>query len=105
MVSELSHKEIHRSAHSLELQEETSSSGYLERYALAKERIETLEQDRTDRIAKSKTIGRFIRSVRGTSALINEFDETLWTAIVESVTVTRNGGIVFRFKNGTATMI
>ena len=99
VVAELSRKEIHRSAHSPERQEETSSSGYLERYKLARERIETLEQGKLERIAKSKAIGRFIRSIRGTSELLNQFDEALWIAIVDSVTVLRNGEMLFRFKN------
>ena len=99
VVAELSRKEIHRSAHSLERLEASDRQGYLERYEQAWERIETLEQERTERIAKSKTIGRFIRSVRGAAMLITEFDEALWVAIIESVMVNRDGGMVFRFKN------
>jgi site-specific DNA recombinase len=101
VVAELSRKEIHRKAHSLENPEESVSQGYLERYRLAKELMETLEKERLKRTAKSKTIGRFIRSIRGTSVLLTQFDETLWLAIIDSVTVTKAGGMVFRFKNGS----
>ena len=105
VVAELSSKEIHRSAHSLERQEETSSSGYLERYKLAKERIETLEQEKLKRTAKSKAIGHFICGIRKSAALITEFDETLWIAVVDNVTVTKTGEMVFQFKNGFEKMI
>lgn len=101
VVSELSRKEFHRSAHSLESQEETNSSGCLRRYELAKKRIEALEQEKLERIAKSKTIGRFIRSIRGSAAMITEFDEILWVAIVDNVTITKDAGLVFKFRNGS----
>jgi len=101
VIAELSRKEIHRSAHSLEHQETSERQGYLERYEQARVRIEKLEQDRTDRIAKSKTIGRFIRIIHRSSALINEFDESLWHALVDSVMVTKDGGMVLHFRDGT----
>ena len=99
VVAELSRKAIHRNAHSQECQEASDRQGYLERYEQARARIEALEKDRTDRIANSKTIGRFIRIIRGSSALINEFDEKLWTAIIDNVMVMKDGGLVFKFKN------
>lgn len=105
VVAELSRKEIHRSAHSLERQEASDHQGYLERYEQARVRIETLEREKLERTAKSKTIGRFIRSIRGTAVLITEFDETLWTAIVDSVVVMKDGRLVFRFMNRSEIMI
>ncbi len=100
VVAELSRKEFQRYAHSLESQGESVNQGYLERYRLAKERMETLEKERFERTAKSKIIGRFIRSIRVTSSLITEFDEVLWAAIVDSITVSWDSGLTFRFKNG-----
>ena len=105
VVAELSRKEIHKSVHSLERQEASDHQEYLERYEQARARIETLEQEKLERIAKSKTIGRFICSICGTSELLIEFDETLWTAIVKSITVTRYSGMVFRFKNDVEILI
>ena len=101
VVAELSRKDIHRSAHSLEHKEASYRQGYLERYEQARARIETLEKEKLERTAKSKTIGHFIRSIRGSATLITEFDEALWVAIVESVMVTRDGEIVFHFRNGS----
>ncbi len=101
VVAELSRKEIHKSAHSLERQEASDSQGYLQRYEIARERIETLEREKLERTAKSKTIGRFIRSIRGTAELITEFDEVLWVAIVDNVMIKSDCGMVFQFKNGS----
>ncbi len=100
VVAELSRKAIHRNAHSPNSQETSVHQGYLERYEQARVRIETLEQEKLKRTTKSKTIGRFIRSISGTSELLTQFDEALWTAVVDSVTVMRDGGMAFRFKNG-----
>ncbi len=87
VVAELSRKEIHRSSHSLECQEASDHQGYLERHEQARERIETLEQEKLERTAKSKIIGCFIRSIRGISEQLTQFDEALWTATVENVTI------------------
>ena len=105
VVSELSRKEIHRHAHNLESQGESVSQGYLERYRLAKQRMETLEKERLERTAKSKTIASFIRSICGTSALLTQFDETLWLTIIDGVTVTRDGEMIFCFRNGSKVKI
>ncbi|HPF88720.1 MAG TPA: recombinase family protein, partial [Candidatus Limiplasma sp.] len=105
VVAELSRKEIHRSAHNLECQEASESQVYLERYEQARGRIEALEQEKLERTAKKKAIGRFIRSINGTAMLITEFDETLWTAVVDSITITIDGEMIFRFKNGLKIMI
>ena len=103
VVAELSRKEIHRNAHSLERQEASDHQGYLERYEQARARIEMLEQEKLERTAKSKTIGRFICSILRGVAPLTEFDETLWIVTVDSVTITRDGGMVFSFKNGFKT--
>jgi hypothetical protein len=80
---------------------ESVDQGYLERYRLAMERIETLEKEQLEQTAKSITIAHFIRSIRGTSALLTQFDETLWLGIIDSVTVTRDDKMIFRFKNSS----
>jgi len=100
VVAELSSKEIHRSAHSPNSQEASDHQGYLERYDQTKERIETLEKNRTDRIVKSKTIGYFIRCIRGTSELLTQYDEMLWNVIIGYITITSDGRMTFHFKNG-----
>ena len=105
VVAELSRKEIHRSARNLECQEASESQVYLERYEQARGQIETLEQEKLERTANKKAIGRFIRSINGTATLITEFDETLWTAVVDSITITIDGEMIFRFKNGLKIMI
>ena len=50
-------------------------------------------------LARRKKIERFIETVKGLNELIGEFDQTLWTVLVESVTVEKER-MVFRFNGG-----
>ena len=45
---------------------------------------------------KTEQIERFIESVKGLPELITEFDESLWAALVDSMTVYSKDRIVFR---------
>ena len=105
IVAELSRKELHRITHSLENQKTSNRQIYLERYEQARERIETLEQKKLERTAKSKAIGHFIRNICRSAELITEFDETLWNAIAESITVMKEARLVFRFNNNLEIVI
>ena len=35
-----------------------------------------------------------------TDELVTEFDSKLWTSVIDSVVVRRNGTLLFRFRNG-----
>ena len=79
---------------------------YEEKYeALMKRYKETEERQRgivvkiNDLLARRKKIERFIETVKGLNELIGEFDQTLWTVLVESVTVEKER-MVFRFNGG-----
>ena len=79
---------------------------YEEKYeALLKRYKETEERQRgivvkiNDLLARRKKIERFIETVKGLNELIGEFDQTLWTVLVESVTVEKER-MVFRFNGG-----
>ena len=45
---------------------------------------------------RRRKIERFIESVKGLPELITEFDESLWAALVDSMTVNSKDRIVFR---------
>ena len=45
----------------------------------------------------------FIRMLEHADGLLIEFDEGLWNATVETVTVQADRSMVFRWKNGTKT--
>jgi DNA invertase Pin-like site-specific DNA recombinase len=73
---------------------------YLKRHADATMRLEELDQQRSDRIARTKTIELFIRNLEKTNQVISEFDESLWAAVVDCVVVGTDGSLTFKFKNG-----
>ena len=43
----------------------------------------------------------FIRNIEDSGESIGEFDERLWAAVTEKVTVMPDGALVFSFKDGT----
>ena len=43
----------------------------------------------------------FIRMLENSDGLLIEFDEGLWNATVEKVTVMVDGSMVFKWRNGT----
>ena len=71
-----------------------------DRYEKTKARIEALEQERTQRNAKADEIGGFLFALFERSDLITEFDERLWTQVIESATVFHDGRMIFKFMNG-----
>ncbi|MDR0915065.1 MAG: recombinase family protein [Oscillospiraceae bacterium] len=74
---------------------------YLKRHAEATKRLEELDQQKLDRVARSKTIEVFIKEFERRKEIIAEWDEELWLATVESVTVGLDGSLTYKFKNGT----
>lgn len=74
---------------------------YLKRHAKATIRLEELDKEKEERLAKSKTIEVFIRDIQKQEQTITDWDESLWAATVESVTVGVDGRLTFRFKNGS----
>ncbi|MEM5770226.1 MAG: hypothetical protein AAGU32_18335, partial [Bacillota bacterium] len=71
-----------------------------ERYSAAKARVETLEQERTLRLARADAFDAFIRTVRDMDTVPVEFDDRLWLKVIDTVTVKDDGKLVFKFQNG-----
>lgn len=103
VVVELSRKAIYENARIAQSQEEWSkrNNGYLERHRRATERIAELEEMKREQQAKGLQLEAFIRELASCPLVIDEFDERLWVAAVDTVTVTKDGRLVFRFKDGT----
>ena len=103
VVTELSRKAIYENAHSAVNQDEWNerNNGYLERHRAATERIAELDEARRQRQGKARILESFIKAIASGVRVIIEFDEKLWAATIDRVTVTPGGGLVFRFKDGT----
>ena len=72
---------------------------YLKRHEEITVLLESFDAEKAERIAKSKVIAQFIKSV-SKQGTITEFDKDLWFAVIESVIVNVDGSLTFKFKNG-----
>ena len=50
---------------------------------------------------KNMILDALIREIESRLLVIDEFDERLWTVAVDRVIVTADGGLTFRFKDGS----
>ena len=66
---------------------------------MATEQVAGLETLRNTLREKHKTLEDFIRDIETRPVIIDEFDEKLWLAIIDKVTVLPDGRLVF--KGGT----
>jgi hypothetical protein len=70
------------------------------RYNAGKKRLGGIDDQRLDRRAKLDKFSEFITTLEQNDDLLNEFDEELWNATLESVTVHSEHKLTFTFKDG-----
>lgn len=73
---------------------------YLEQYEKEKSKLENLQILKVEREAKTHKIKAFIDQIKENGELITEFNEELFFATVEKITVNVDKSAVFTFKNG-----
>ena len=56
-------------------------------------------------MCKAVILDGFIREIVSRPLVITEFDERLWVVAVDRVTVMADGGLTFRFKDGSEVII
>jgi len=103
VVTELSRKAIYENARSAVDQKEWTerNNAYLERHHKASKQVDELEAIKRERLGKGKIIEGFIKDIESRPLAIAEFDEKLWLAVIDQVTVNQDGAMTFRFKNGS----
>ena len=79
--------------------------GLKARYEAAMQQLKQIEDQRTERKQRRQKMLEFIRMLEHTDGVLTEFDEGLWNATVEAVTVQDDGSKVFRWRNGLKTMV
>ena len=77
-------------------QENEIRAHYLERQA----HLEQLDQQIAEREGKRKTLESMIQAVCGINGELVEFDEELWSGLLEHIVVKEDGTIVVVFKGG-----
>jgi site-specific DNA recombinase len=70
-------------------------------YEATKKRLTEIDDQRLDRRAKREKLVEFIDILRRSDGFLTEFNEKLWNATVESVTVHSEHELTFKFEDGT----
>lgn len=76
-------------------------NGLVERFGLAKARHTRITEEITDKQIRLSTMSSFLFTLCRQDNLLTEFDENLWSSLVDYVTVYDKEDIRFTFKNGT----
>ena len=102
VVTELTQRCIQENARSAQSQEAYTEryNGYVARYEKAKARADALQKQKRQRQAKADLIGGFMFAVHEREVGVEEFDNTLWLAVVQKATAYHDGRLVFTFQNG-----
>ncbi|WP_265859830.1 recombinase family protein [Clostridium botulinum] len=101
VLVELLKKHIERNAHAA-LNQEKYEDKYNElanKYQEVKNKVEELEKKIFSQKIKFENIKEFIGRLEECDSLITEFDEKLWNATIDKVTVDLKEGVKFYFKN------
>ena len=80
-------------------------NGLVERYEKAKTRFDEVTEAIAQRSAKSERLAGFIRTLEAQREPVAEFDERLWGAMVDYVTVGVDGGMTVVFRNRTDILV
>jgi hypothetical protein len=103
VVSELSRKIVLQNAGAAISQEEFDEryESYLKRHENIAKRLFELENLKNEAKNKFRMLENFIDAVESRNRTLEEFDENLWNAVVEKVTISQNKKPIFKFKDGT----
>lgn len=103
VVAELSRKAIYENAHTPINQAEwyERNNGYLERHRKASERVTELEGLKREQQSKSLLLESYIKNLNSHKEVLEEFDDRLWMAAIDTVIIQPEGQLRFRFKDGT----
>ena len=84
---------------------ERKYTGYCERYEAARKQLAEIGEFRLERNAKHTKIAMFLERLAESTELVTEFDEELWYATVDFVTVYEDMRMVFTFRDGNTVEI
>lgn len=76
-------------------------NGLVERYDTAKARYDEVVRAITKKEAQNERLAGFIKILKAQAGIIAEFDERLWSSMVDYITVGRNKEMAVTFRDGT----
>lgn len=102
VVSELTRRCVDENAHSTQNQDEylTRYNGYVERYEKARTKLLALQETKRQKEQKADELGGFMFALHEKEQPLTEFDDYLWAATMDTITVHGDGKLVFNLKNG-----
>ena len=71
------------------------------RHEKAIQELNRLREERESRVRQAKAMEQFIREVRKNPAILDAWDDTIWTVMVKHAIVHRDGDLTFVFADGT----
>ena len=71
------------------------------RYEKARTELECLQDERTRRSQRNRTMALYIRTLKKQPNVLTEWNDTIWTVMVEKAIVHRDKSITFVFYNGS----
>ena len=71
------------------------------RYEKATAERNRLQKERESRVRQAKAITQFMREVRKNPAILDAWDDTIWTIMIKHAIVHRDGDLTFVFVDGT----
>lgn len=72
----------------------------VQKYNSTKQDYENISAEIVSRNTRIIRLNDFLSTLQKTDALLTDFDENLWGALMEYGTVQRDGSITFCFRNG-----
>ena len=102
-MAELVRTAVKKNASSDESEEafRKSYDALCERHEKATQELNRLREERESRVRQAKAITQFIREVRKNPAILDAWDDTIWTVMVKHAIVHRDGDLTFVFADGT----
>ena len=102
IVAELSRKLVEENSQHAMDQEDFARkySSYSSKYEAESAKVVELKALRKERLQKAEAVSAFMFEIHEQEHFIQDFNEKLWLATIDAVTVHHDGKMVFRFKNG-----
>ena len=103
VVAELVKATVKENASTAQSQEEyfKKYNSLNKRYENAVGLLEKLKAERALRQQQDKSISLFVRTLKKNPQVLDNWDDTIWTVMVEKGIVHRDGSVKFVFYNGT----
>lgn len=102
-VAAVTKKHIAQNAETEQDQEEYDQKYHalVQQYEKLQQQFTKLQQERAARINRMDTLHHFLETISAVPQVLDSFDEELWRATIEKVTVFHDGKMIFQFLDGT----